>query len=256
MKELARISLHEKAWLVTVNDEASRALGGSDWHGAAWLRSAAQELAETKAREFGAEGPFAWEAAGTAVDDEDIYVMSLRSTAPAWQTAPPVVALQAAVTLLANVPPSGKRWEIHREHYLVDPWACSTLTEYAHKVDVAAAECLADWPDVGPRILRGGLEVRGQALRDDFVALVELAVDRLVAATDRDAVLRAAASIGVDEVLRRAMFRLADLRADAFVQLRKDGWSLSEMAEEFGISRARCSQIIERFGDRSLEADH
>jgi hypothetical protein len=62
---------------------------------------------------------------------------------------------------------------------------------------------------------------------------------------------RAKASEDTIRVLREGLELLGAVRTDALIEMRGEGWSLADMREEFGISRARLSQII----NRSLDSE-
>lgn len=80
------------------------------------------------------------------------------------------------------------------------------------------------------------------------VALFERAVAQAIALLERDPhqVRRAKNAEKLANLARDAMERFGEQRSAALTQLRDDGWSLADMREEFGIARARLSQLINR----------
>lgn len=73
---------------------------------------------------------------------------------------------------------------------------------------------------------------------------LEAAVDALE--DDLDQVRRARTAETMIDLLRQAAREVGDQRTAALMGLRDEGWSLADMKAEFGIARARLSQIINR----------
>lgn len=77
-------------------------------------------------------------------------------------------------------------------------------------------------------------------------------MDRAVAsaiallAADTNPVRRARVANLLSDRMRKAAEQFAEVRSGALVELRDDGWSLADMKAEFGIARARLSQIVNR----------
>lgn len=63
---------------------------------------------------------------------------------------------------------------------------------------------------------------------------------------DTDQVRRARTAEQVIDLLRQTAKEVGDQRTAALMALRDEGWSLADMKEEFGIARARLSQVINR----------
>lgn len=78
------------------------------------------------------------------------------------------------------------------------------------------------------------------------------AVERAVASAiaqleaDHNYVRKARTSEALSNMMRTAAEQFAEQRSAALVELRDEGWSLADMKVEFGIARARLSQLINR----------
>jgi len=77
-----------------------------------------------------------------------------------------------------------------------------------------------------------------------FAAAIERAVVQLE--RGKDPVGRAKAAQELALLCRDAAGTFGNVRTEALAELREAGWSLADMANEFGIARARLSQIINR----------
>lgn len=68
---------------------------------------------------------------------------------------------------------------------------------------------------------------------------------------DLNQVRRARVAQQLSDMMRHAAELFAEQRSSALVELRDAGWSLADMRAEFGIARARLSQLINREEYRS-----
>lgn len=72
---------------------------------------------------------------------------------------------------------------------------------------------------------------------------------------DKNAVRRARSAGQLADFLRTMSGEFGDVRTEALTELRDAGWSLADMSVEFGIARARLSQIINRETYREYRRD-
>lgn len=80
------------------------------------------------------------------------------------------------------------------------------------------------------------------------IKAVESAVAQAIALLEADTnlVRRARNADALSEFIRVAAEQFAEQRSGALVELRDNGWSLSDLSAEFGIARSRLSQLINR----------
>ena len=74
-------------------------------------------------------------------------------------------------------------------------------------------------------------------------------------AAEKNPIRRAQAAGIIAERLRSESARFGEVRTEALIELRESGWSLADMSAEFGIARARLSQIINRSEYRQYRRD-
>lgn len=77
-----------------------------------------------------------------------------------------------------------------------------------------------------------------------MLTAIQHTIDALNA--DDDPIRRAKVAIELTNIARTAQEQFAEERSSALVELRDAGWSLGDMKVEFGLARARLSQIVNR----------
>jgi AraC-like DNA-binding protein len=89
------------------------------------------------------------------------------------------------------------------------------------------------------------------------IARLESAIDAAVMqlSTSDDDETVAKTSKQLAEMCRRAQYKFGACRTNALSNLRDEGWSLADMSQEFGISRARLSAMINREERRDLRKE-
>src|SRR5262245_18270848 len=86
--------------------------------------------------------------------------------------------------------------------------------------------------------------MRLEQIASDIDTCIASALDTLESAGDQ--VLRARLAEHLAERMRQGLEEFADQRTAALGALRDDGWSLADMMSEFGGTRQRISQVINR----------